>query len=304
MMRAMNARIQRGQLLLRLLLALGGLIWLWPSSPAQALALAALLFWGYGLVMGVGFASLLWINNQAGPARPSVWQLPAVWWREFWICEWVFALQQPFAEHRQPDHLPERSTQRGVLLLHGFSCNRGLWNHWLPRLRREGHAVIALSMEPALGSIDAYADQIEAALQRLQACTGQPPLVVAHSMGGLALRAWWRRHGGSGAAGRLHRVITLGSPHEGTVMARFGHATNARQMRRDSRWLAALAAGEGPEFRARFLCYYSGCDQVVCPADTAVLPGAEARHRPGLGHLALVFDAQVFDEVLVQLRSP
>ncbi|MCU7372447.1 alpha/beta fold hydrolase [Paucibacter sp. O1-1] len=300
----MNARIQRFQMMLRLLLALGALLWLWPRGPVLAISTGLLLFWFYGLVMALNFGLLLRINASATTA-PGALQLLRAWWAEFWTCEWVFGVQQPFAERRLPDHLPPPSASaqapRGVLLLHGYTCNRGLWNHWLPRLRQRGHAYLALSMEPAFGSIDAYADAIEAAVRRLAQATGRPPLIVAHSMGGLAVRAWWRRHGGDTA--RLHRIVTLGSPHAGTLMANFSSATNARQMRRGSAWLQELAAQEAPEFRQRFICYYSNCDQIVCPAGTAVLADAEARYRPGVGHLRLAFDGAVLDEVLGELSA-
>jgi predicted alpha/beta hydrolase family esterase len=300
----MNARIQRLQVLLRLLLAAGLLAWLWPrQGPPAALAWAALGFWGYGLVMLLGFLALPWINRHEPASAPALPRLLWAWWREFWACERVFAWQQPFRAAAEPDHLPAvPNGQRGVLLLHGYSCNRGLWNGWIRRLRARGHACIALTLEPAFGSIDAYADDIEAALRRLERSTGRAPLVVAHSMGGLALRAWWRRHG-DGDVGRLHRGITLGTPHAGTVMAALGSAPNARQMRRAGAWLAELGAAETPALRARLICYYSNADQVVCPAGTAALAGAEARHKPGLGHLQLVFDPGLFAEVLTELDA-
>lgn len=300
----MNAQIQRLQVLLRLLLAGGLLVWLWPAEgPLAALAWAALGFWGYGLVMLLGFLALPLINRGEAAPAPALPGLLRAWWQEFWACERVFAWQQPFRAAREPDHLPAVANgRRGVLLLHGYSCNRGLWNGWLPRLRARGHACIALTMEPAFGSIDAYADEIEAALRRLERATGMVPLVVAHSMGGLALRAWWRRHGGSDP-GRLHRGITLGTPHAGTVMAALGSATNARQMRRAGAWLGELGAAETPALRARLICYYSNADQVVCPAGTAALAGAEARYKPGLGHLQLVFDPGLFAEVLTELDA-
>lgn len=296
----MNASIQRWQLLLRIALAVGALLWFERAgAPWTGLLVAALLFWFYGLVLGLIFAHLPRINRAD---RPSVGQLVRAWWNEFIICERIFAWQQPFREHRQPDFVPERSDKRGVLMLHGYTCNRGLWNDWMERLSERGHPHIALSMEPAFGSIDAYADGIEAAVARLTACSGgKPPVIVAHSMGGLAARAWWRKHG---KAGRVHRIVTLGSPHGGTLMASFSPAFNARQMRRPSPWLAELAGAEPADFGAQFDCYYSHCDQIVCPADTAVLPGSRAIHLPGTGHLALVFHQRVWADLLQLLQHP
>ncbi|MDN3922695.1 esterase/lipase family protein [Roseateles violae] len=288
----MNGRLQRWQLLLRLLLALAIAVAGWRAgSPGLGLLLAALLFWFHGLVMLGMFLSLLRINRGAN----GIVSLLRAWARELWVCERVFGWQQPFAEHREPDFVPAHGERRGVLLLHGYTCNRGLWNGWMRRLRQRGHPFIALSLEPAFGSIDAYVEAIEAAVQRLTASSGRPPLIVAHSMGGLAARAWWRRHG---APGRVQRVLTLGSPHGGTLTARFSPALNARQMRPGSAWLAELAGSEARAPGAGFDCYYSAADQIVCPAPTAVLDGSRAVALAGVGHLALVFERRVFEDVL------
>lgn len=295
----MNAWIQRWQLLLRLLLALGALVWLERTgSPWLGLLAAVALFWFYGLVLGLIF---VWLPSVNRVDRPTARQLFGAWWNEFVICERLFAWQQPFREHGHADFLPAHCDKRGVLLLHGYSCNRGLWNDWMARLSERGHPHIALSMEPVYGSIDAYADAIDAAVVRLTDSGGKPPVIVAHSMGGLAARAWWRKHG---RPGRVHRIVTLGSPHGGTLMASFSMAFNARQMRRPSPWLAELADAEPADFGAQFDCYYSHCDQIVCPADTAVLPGSRAIHLPGTGHLALLFHQRVWSDLLQLLQQP
>ena len=78
--------------------------------------------------------------------------------------------------------------------------------------------------------------------------TGLPPVLVCHSMGGLA--AW---PGCAPAAdARVHRVLTLGTPHAGTWLARFSHTENGCQMRMNSAWLQALV--QEPPSRAKRLC--------------------------------------------------
>ena len=71
-------------------------------------------------------------------------------------------------------------------------CNRGVWLHWLGHLRAAGHAHVAVNLEPVLGSIDGYAKAIDDAVRRVTEATGLPPVLVCHSMGGLAARAWLR----------------------------------------------------------------------------------------------------------------
>ena len=290
----MNARLQRLLLLFRCCIVAALLAWGWANARmGEALLWALLAGWAWAVLMLPRF-----LLPQLH--RPDRW-LAAIhaWWTEVWAAELVFSWLQPFALSKEADHLPAQSTQRGVLLLHGFTCNRGLWNDWMRVLRERGHPRVALSMEPAYGSIDDYADAIEAAVRQLEASApGLPPLIVAHSMGGLAARAWWRRHG---RAGRVLRIVTLGTPHAGTRLAHLSHTTNGKQMRRDSRWLRELAASESAEFHRLFDCLYTPLDQIVFPAETAVLNGAMAMALPERGHLGLVFDPRALAHVLRRL---
>ena len=77
------------------------------------------------------------------------------------------------------------------MLIHGFFCNRGIWKPWLARLHAAGVPCVAVNLEPIFDSIDHYADIVEDAVQRIEHATGLAPVLVGHSMGGLALRRWW-----------------------------------------------------------------------------------------------------------------
>lgn len=278
----MNARLQRIWVLLRLALAL---LVGWRFGWAWGLLTLGL----HAAVLAAGFAQLRWVNRPP----PSWWQLLTAWVHEVGASELAFSWRQPWREGAEPDHLPAGATV-GVLLVHGFACNRGRWNGWMRRLRAQGVAFVAPSLEPAFGSIDDYADEIEAGVQRLRALTGRMPVLCAHSMGGLALRAWWRKYG-SGHA--VPRAITLGSPHQGTRMAALGLGVNAAQMRRGSAWLAALPGL--PDLDA----FWTPCDQVVNPAETAVPPGARAHRLDGVGHMGLVHTDEAWCLLQQALRA-
>jgi alpha-beta hydrolase superfamily lysophospholipase len=103
---------------------------------------------------------------------------------------------------------------------------------------------------PVFGSIDDYVGIVEHAMRRLEAATGEALVIVAHSMGRLAVRRWWVEQGDET---RVRHVLTIDSPHHGTWLARFARARNGRQMQRVSRWLQALAARE-PAPRRRAAC--------------------------------------------------
>ncbi|MBS0307061.1 MAG: permease, partial [Proteobacteria bacterium] len=158
------------------------------------------------------------------------------------------------------------------------------WNRWCERLHSAGVPFVALNLEPAFDSIDEYIGLVEQGVAALEGCTGSAPVVVAHSMGGLAVRRWYAEQPD---AERVAHVVTIGTPHHGTWLARLALAHNARQMRLHSRWLATLAAREPTQRHERFTCFYGHCDNIVFPPSTATLPGAENRHLAGTAHMAM-----------------
>ncbi len=191
-----------------------------------------------------------------------------------------------------------------VLMLHGFGANSGFWRPLAQRLRRAGISHATVDLEPVLGSIDDYADLIEAQATLLCAATGATQLiVVGHSMGGLAARAWMRRHGSA----RVARLVTLGTPHFGSWLASYGSGRNARQMvppgADPKAWLNQLAASEDASLRARVVSIRSRHDNIVSPQDAALLPGAENVALDLVGHVALGFDPAVLDRVVGEITS-
>ncbi len=296
------ARLLQGLTLLLggwLLLALAG--WLLWGAAAWLLIFMLLVACVHAPLMALEFALLRWAGRDDTVPEPSGAELLRAWAAEAVGAVRVFGWQQPWRWRRFDDHLPaDARGRRGLLLVHGFVCNRGLWNPWWPRLRAAGVPCIALNLEPVFGAIDAYPPLIEAAVQRLQAATGVPPLLVAHSMGGLAVRAWLRDFDGEA---RVHGVVTVGTPHHGTWLARFGLAPNTQQMRQDSRWLRRLATDEPAERYRRFTCFYGHCDNIVFPAVTATLPGADNRHLRGQAHVHMLRHPAVLDAVLRRLQE-
>ena len=262
-------------------------LWAWlfwrAGHPVWAMAGALLLVGGYSLVLAFEFALLRLAHGTDPTPRATAAQLVRAWWGEVRAAPIVFCWRQPFFSQRWPDRLPaDAQGRRGVLLVHGFVCNRGIWNPWLQRLHAAQVPLIAVNLEPVFGSIDEYIPAIDAAVVRLQQCTGLAPVIVAHSMGGLAVRRWWAEHGDDT---RVHRAITIGTPHHGTWLARFAMTRNSRQMRQISGWLQTLSAQESAGRAARCTCFYSHCDNIVFPASSATLPGADNRHLPGVAHV-------------------
>jgi len=266
------------------------------------LGLAAALLW-HPALLGLEFLLLRRVTRRTNGTRLPWRRLMLAWLGEWRASTLAFGWRLPWRPNAVPDHLsPAACGRRGVVFVHGFVCNRGLWNPWLARLRALDRPFVAVDLEPVFGEIDDYAPLVEAAVRRVEAATGLPPLVVAHSMGGLAVRAWLRAFAIAGAAQRVSNIMTIGTPHRGTWIASLGLSPNARQMRQDSAWMRALAP-EGPQPHAeRFVCWWSDCDQIVFPPPTAVLPGAQARGLEGVAHVALCLREEIWQDVFTRLQ--
>ena len=298
--RSQVARLLQVVLLAHVVGAAGWLAWRLPQSPGQAMV-GAILILGIGpLVLAAEFLllSVLARSDPAPRARPL--QLLRAWITESLHLYAKFGWRQPFRWRVVPDHLPADAQGRtGAVLVHGFLCNRGFWNAWLQRLRAEDIPCIAVNLEPPFGAIDGYAPAIDVAVARLTDLTGCPPVLVCHSMGGLAARAWWRSSGGRR---KVQRIVTIASPHQGTWAGRFSRRANGMQMRLQSDWLRQLLDDERHHPLPALTCWYSNCDNIVLPPSTARHPAADNRFLGGEPHVALAFHAQVVEETLDLLR--
>lgn len=279
------------------------LILIWTvSRPLALLAFFAplVLFCG---VLAMQFASLRWLNRADPAPQATLLQIARAWWIESVVAVRVFFWWQAFHADRHPDRVPsdagDSAGGRGVLLVHGFICNRAIWTRWFPVLQSRSIPYVAVNLEPVFGPIDGYVPILEAAIRKLEKGTGLAPVVVCHSMGGLAVRAWLRA---AGNEHRVHHVVTIGSPHHGTrvgkklPLARW--VVNGGQMRHQSDWLLALERQESAQRRRLFTCFYSNCDNIVVPSSTATLVGADNRFVPGAPHLELAKDRDIIEESL------
>jgi pimeloyl-ACP methyl ester carboxylesterase len=299
----MLAQLQRFITLTLIAAAFGWLFYFRGSSPALAVAGFFVIAWGYTGFLAVEFLLLRHINKTDPAPQPTWLELLRAWLGETLTAPRVFCWRQPFRMNAVPDRLsPEANLQgrRGVVFVHGFFCNRGLWTPWLSRMQASGRAFVAVNLEPLFGSIDDYAPQIDEAVRQVTQATGMTPLLVCHSMGGLAARAWLKQ---MKAEARVHHVVTIGTPHRGTWLARFGHGHNGRQMRLLSDWQAQLDHEMPVDRHSLFTCWYSNCDNIVFPASTATLTGADNRLVRGAAHVQMAFLPEVMNASLALLEG-
>jgi triacylglycerol lipase len=166
-----------------------------------------------------------------------------------------------------------------VLLVPGYGGSTTGLDVMASALRAAGRDAIVVSIpDDAHGDLRAQADSLDSAVHAALVRTGADSVdVIGYSAGGVVARLWVRYDGGDSEA---RRIITLGSPHHGTVLA--GAAidfvpsecpTACTQLAPDSELLRSLNAGDETPSGPLYVSIRSSSDQVV-PAYSSVLAGA------------------------------
>jgi pimeloyl-ACP methyl ester carboxylesterase len=289
------------RLLLLLAIELGAYValgfWLvlavgWTGPRALSLAVAIAL--GWRIVFGLTTYLVSWLHRSPTPTEFGLTPMALVPHvvREIGAINALFCVLQPLERLFMGDPAPAsaRAERLPVLLVHGYACNRAAGWALARALRRRGETVWAPTLEPIYGAIDTWVEPLAAAVDRLRTATGAERVVlVTHSMGGLAARAYLRAHGGA----KIGRLITLGAPHHGSAHARLGMGENARQMEPGSAWLVALAAADVGGLGVPFVSIFTHHDNFVAPQTSSAHPAARNLPLAGVGHLTMLFSSEV-----------
>jgi pimeloyl-ACP methyl ester carboxylesterase len=189
-----------------------------------------------------------------------------------------------------------------VLLVHGIFCNAGVWRRMRRYLGTRGiDNLFAINLEPPLAGIDDFAVTLAERVEEVRRRTGADKVVlVAHSMGGLVSRAYIARLGG---AQRVERLVTIGSPHHGSEMARLAIGRCARDMIPNGPWLSGLVAAEAGSPGVPVTTIFSWDDNMVAPQDSPRLPGARAIALENVGHLELLRSPEVMGLVAGEISD-
>ena len=258
-------------------------------TAAAGLGLALLAV----ILLPAGIAGVLCALSRCGCARVVVHETYAL----LVIYAWGQLAQRRLAP-RDPARVP-----RGVLpvlFVHGIYCNAGVWHRQLRALHGVDN-LFTLNLAPPLGSMDRFAQQLAGRVEEVCRAAGtERAIIVGHSMGGLVARAWIARLGG---AARAARLVTLGSPHHGSSLARAVPGRCARELRRGSAWLAQLEAAEAGHGRVPLTSIYSRHDEFLAPQDSARLEGAQNIALERLGHLELLLSRRVHALVAAEIAA-
>jgi pimeloyl-ACP methyl ester carboxylesterase len=192
-----------------------------------------------------------------------------------------------------------------VVLVHGLIDNRSVFSVMRRSLRKRGFThVCTWNYSPLLGDVARGAADLGAFIERVCEQTGHDQVhVVGHSLGGLIARYHVQRQGGDR---RVESLVTLGTPHGGSVLAHALPTPLVRQLRPGSPVLQELAE-PAPGCRTRVTAIYSDLDQMVLPTRSGRCdhPDLQARNLliRGVGHMSLPRHGGVVHEVAATLAG-
>jgi triacylglycerol esterase/lipase EstA (alpha/beta hydrolase family) len=192
-----------------------------------------------------------------------------------------------------------------ILLVHGMADNRSVFALLRRGLLRRGFGrVHSINYSPLTNDVRAAAEQLAEQVEALATETGYERIhVVGHSMGGLIARYYVQRLGGDA---RVHTLVTLGTPHQGTRVAHLWPSQLCRQLRPGSDLMLELDQ-PAPHCRTRFVVYWSDLDQLMMPKSNASLvhPDLDAEDHPmhRVGHMTLPIHPTVVHGVCTRLAQ-
>ncbi len=131
-----------------------------------------------------------------------------------------------------------------------------------------------------------YARELAAFVAGLKLKPGQRVDLVGYSLGGLVCR-WYAEQ----MRGRVRRIVTVCTPHNGTTKGRKMRSASVRDMQPGSEVLRKLRAS--PRARADYHSIRLEQDWTVRPSCSAILDGAANYSVPGRFHAAAPFTEKV-----------
>lgn len=205
---------------------------------------------------------------------------------------------RPLLPPRPPGEVP-------ILLVHGYFHNRSGLLIMERALRKHGFKQIqCFTYNPLRKDVGQLAVMLKERVEALVSKTGSQKIhLIGHSLGGLVCRYYIEQLGGGC---RVHTVVTIGTPHEGTVLANRGRSAAARQMRPSSELVAQMKACRKPK-SVRYLSYYSNLDAVV-PVGSAVLSNGNGSRVKNilvhdLGHMSLLTSPRLLASIATHLSE-
>ena len=184
-----------------------------------------------------------------------------------------------------------RAMSRVLVFVGGFAAPGNEWP--LTPIRRSarerGWRTKYFNERLAFGPISTSAGRLVTLIDQLHE-THDTIVVVGHSMGGLVAE-----HAAALGA-PIDALVTIGTPHQGHSLSRFGPLPVMREMGTNSAYLKNVAAIPGR--RPPLLVITASRDRLVPKRATRPSRPHELVEIPGVGHLGVIFDQRTADAIV------
>jgi hypothetical protein len=191
---------------------------------------------------------------------------------------------------------------RVVIFVHGLGGKPGNFVAMDAYFRARGRKRTYAFALPSNGDLPELAEALRAYVAAVAAVNelegGARIDVVAHSMGGLVARLALEDET---TRARVATLVTMGTPHAGTHLARFGDTERTRSLRPGSPVLTRLEAQVPWRAPPRLVALHSDADMMLLPAAAACLDGAENVAINGLSHNGYLIHPEAWRRVFAKL---
>lgn len=190
-----------------------------------------------------------------------------------------------------------------VLLIHGIDDTRAVMQPLGRYLEDHGWRTFAFDMVPSNGQVgfDELARQVKRQVAEVRARTGAEKVdLVGFSLGGMVARVYLQELGG---VAEVERLVTISSPHHGSLMAYFRWNVLGEELRPGSKAYERLNGNLESLSHVRHTAIWTPFDLMILPSWSSVLPGAREVRIPVALHPLMLRDARCHEAVSTALRE-
>ena len=197
--------------------------------------------------------------------------------------------------------LTQESDTSHVVLVHGFMDTGSVFKSLQGHLEQKGHTCLAPNLSPrdARHGIEPLAEILRQKIDN-QIPPRQSFSIIGFSMGGLIARHYLQHLNG---AQRCQRLITISSPHQGTLTAWLHPSKGAQQMRPGSAFLKHLTATESRLGAIPVVSYRTPLDLMILPSRSSEWQRAINLSFPVLLHPMMPSAKSVINDISKRLRE-
>ena len=215
-------------------------------------------------------------------------------------CLLLTILLRPFGWPQPKLPTSESNARPPIILLHGLFQNRSCL-FWLQyRLRAAGYQQVICISTPPWRDMETLTESLTKIVDELRIkLKVEKVILIGHSMGGIIARNYVQNRGG---AAHVQGMVTLGSPHHGSKLAPFALSPMGKTLLPGSKFMRQFNSVAWPN-ETQAVSIYTRYDNIVLPAESGKMNGAQSVELDGMGHTSLLFHPRSLQAVLGALDN-